>query len=427
VPARGGGVGASGVSMTLAERFWFVAGNHELRRLWIGRSTSVIGDRMFAVGAVWIAWSLTHSSVGVACIILAESLPFLAWGALQRHVTIRVGVRTLAALDLLRAGLLLALVVLPFSGVMTKACGVLLVAGIAFLTAMFEPAFRSLIPELVPGEGRQAYASFDLGGRLARIAGPLLAAAITWAGSPRVLIAADIATFLISALCLYRITEPHVAPEARQTTEPAAAVERLAGLSRALIRANGLGTVALILWWLALPAAASHHARGASTYALCIGIGAAGGILGNLLLSRSPNRHDPVVLCTAGWIAIAACIATLAANPSPIILEAISFVSGAALAGAALGFSFHAANLKKPQRDQLFQRDQVVMRTAGSSSAVAGAAALEYSPTAALAGTAVLLLMVVLMIWQSASPRSSTPRATHPAASASTPAGDGRG
>ena len=387
--------------MTLLQPFRFVAGNGDLRRVWLGRTTSVIGDRMFAVGVIWIAWTLTHSSTGVACVILAESLPFLAWGALRRHLAFQAGVRTLALLDLLRAGLLVGLLVMPYSGLATKLCSIVLVAGIAFLTAIFDPAIRSLIPELVPGEGRRAYASFDLGGRLARIAGPVLAAAITWAGSPRILIAADIATFLISALCLARTTDPQPTQASPQSLSQTPGPERLPALARALIRANGLGTFALIVWWLALPIAAAHHPRGASTYGLCIGIGAAGGIVANLLLSRAPDRHQPIALCTGGWAVTALCIGALVINPSPLLLEAISFICGAALAGAALGFSYHAASLAMLERNRLFQRDQVIMRTAGAGGAVVGGLALEYSPHLALVGTAALLAIVAGLIWRS--------------------------
>jgi putative transposase len=49
---------------------------------------------MFAVGATWIAWTLTHSSAGIACIVLAESVPFMAWGALQRRLTLRVSAKS---------------------------------------------------------------------------------------------------------------------------------------------------------------------------------------------------------------------------------------------------------------------------------------------------------------------------------------------
>jgi predicted MFS family arabinose efflux permease len=384
----------------LAQRFWLVAGNGDLRRLWVGRTTSVIGDRMFAVGVIWIAWSLTHSSAGVACVILAESLPFLAWGALRQRVTVRVGVRTLAGLDLVRASLLIGLLFLSYDGVITKACGLALVTGIAFLTAIFEPAFRSLIPELVPGEGRQAYANFDLGARLARIAGPLLAAAITWAGSPRALIAADIATFLVSAFCLARTADPHIIQAPLQQPTSQVEHERLPALARSLIRANGLGTFALIVWWLALPIASAHHARGASTYGVCVGISAAGGILANLVLSRAPNRHQPITLCAAGWAVTAVCIGALVTNPDPLLLESVSLVCGAALACTALGFSFHAASLPLSQRNHLFQQDQIVMRAAGAAGAVLGGMALAYSPHAALVATAALLATFAGSIWR---------------------------
>jgi len=383
--------------MRVGQRWRFVAGHGDLRRLWIGRTTSVIGDRMFAVGAVWLVWSLTHSSAGVACIILAESLPFLAWGVLRKYLSFEVGVRRLAVLDVARAVLLFGLLMLPFGGVVTRLVGLGLVASIAFLTAVFEPAFRTLIPELVPGEGRQAYASFDLGGRLARIAGPLLAAAITWAGSSRALLGADIATFLISALCLVRTTQPRPAP-VRQPAVQQEAV-RLPQLARALIRANGLGTFALIVWWLALPIAAAHHPHGASTYSLCIGMCAAGGIAANLLLSRAPDRHEPVVLCTAGWAVTALCVGALTLSPDPLLLQAISFMCGLALAGAALGFSFHAAGLAMPERNRLFQRDQVIMRGAGAAGAVVGGVALEYLPHVALTATAALLAVSAGLIW----------------------------
>jgi DHA3 family macrolide efflux protein-like MFS transporter len=378
-----------------------IAGSGTLRRLWVGRTTSVIGDRMFAVGAIWIAWTLTHSSAGVACIILAESVPFLAWGALQHHTQLHVGTRALIGLDLLRAVLLtsLFLCLLHPTGDAAKACAVLLVASVAFSTAIFDPAFRSLIPELAPGEGRQAYASFDLGARLARIAGPLMAAAITWAGSAQLLIVADGATFLISALCLRRMPADSVNPGAGPVERPAAEGEGAPALSRILLTANGVGAFALIVWWLALPIAAGHHAHGATTYSLCIGMGAAGGVLANLLLSRSPDQHDPVALCSLGWATAGVCIGALASAPSPALLQGISFICGAALCAAALGFSYHAASLQLRRRNQLFQRDQLITRTAGACGAVASGLMLQSRPGAVITGTAGLLLLLAGWIW----------------------------
>lgn len=385
--------GAAG--QVVAQRYRFIADNVDLRRLWVGRTTSVIGDRMFAIGTVWIAWTLTHSSVGVACIILAESVPFMAWGLLQRLIRIRIDVRALVMLDLARAGILLALVSMPLTGALTKTVAVALVAAVAFSTAIFEPAFRSLIPELVSrDDGRQAYASFDLGGRLARIAGPVLAAGITWLGSPRTLIAVDVVTFLVSAACLGRMraaTRAAIAAPGRRRRS-SVGNSGLRSLSQALLWANGVGTFALIVWWLALPIAASHHPHGATTYGICIAAGAAGGILANLVLSRAPDERQPIALCAGGWGATALCISALVLSPNPVMLEALSALCGAALCAAALGFSFHAASLELPVRNQLFQRDQVIMRTAGACGAVASGIALQYRPHAVILGAAVLLL-----------------------------------
>lgn len=385
---------------TIARRVSFVASNDGLRRLWIGRTTSVVGDRMFAVGAIWIAWTLTHSSVGVACIILAESVPFMAWGLLQRRIKLRVGVGHLVMLDALRAALLFVLLAQGLTSPASQAFALVLVASVAFSTAIFEPAFRSLIPELSPGDGRLAYASFDLGGRLARIAGPLLAAAITWQGSPKVLLAVDAVTFLVSAACLVGLTGSHAKSSvARSEQQPAAGMERLSPFSQALLVANGLGTFALIVWWLALPIAASHHSHGAMTYGLCIGMSAAGGIVANLVLGSAPDRHEPKLLSVAGWAVTGSCMLALTSNPAPLTLLALSFVCGAALCAAALGFSFHAAGLDMPVRNQLFQRDQVIMRTAGACGAIGGGLALQYRPDAVIVSAASLLIVLAVWIW----------------------------
>lgn len=61
---------------------------------------------------------------------------------------------------------------------------------------------------------------------------------------------------------------------------------------------------------------------------------------------------------------------------------------------AALGFSFHAASLEMPLRSQLFQRDQVIMRTAGACGAAVSGLALQYRPHAVILGAAALLLLV---------------------------------
>ena len=373
------------------------AGSVALRRVWIGRTTSVIGDRIFAVGAVWIAWSLTQSSLGVACVILAESVPYLIWGAVRRRV--RVTARTLVGLDVVRALLLSTLCAVPLTGPAARTFGLLLVVAVGFTTAMFEPAFRSLVPQLAARSPRRAVGRFDLGARLARVVGPLIAAAITWAGSPRLLFAADAMTFGVSALCLYRTAELRVlaepAPAPRRHTGP----QRLPRLSRALVRADGLGTAAVMTWWLALPVVAAQHDRGASTYGLCVGVGAVGGIAVNLALTGSAQRLDPALLCGAGWAATAGCLLVLAVGPTPVLLELTSFVCGAGLAAASVGFGFHAADVKKSEREQLFHRDQVLIRSAGVISAVVGAVAVDRLPSAALVAGAGLLLLVAANVW----------------------------
>jgi MFS family permease len=182
-----------------ASPIWAPLRSPAYRRLWLGQTVSVIGDKVNQIAMGVMVYERTRSlfqmGVMLAITVLPAALFAMVAGA---YVDRWHRGRTMLVADLLRAGLVL---LVPFA--VTHGIG--WAYAIAFLVAtvslFFEPAKLSLVPELVEPDVLMAANSLDSASVAASelfglALGGLLVAALTYSGA----FLFDACTYLVSAL-----------------------------------------------------------------------------------------------------------------------------------------------------------------------------------------------------------------------------------
>ena len=185
--------------------------HREFRLLWIGMSTSLVGDGVLMVGLVWQVYALTGSPAAMSAVGVALSLPQVATllfgGVLSDRLDRR---RVMLCSDLVRAASLATLAVLTLSGG-PRLWQILVIAACHGAAAgFFGPAFDGLVPELVEEEGLVAANAIDQFVRptAMQIVGPALGGALIAVSGVGWAFALDALTFTVSVGCLLAMRRP---------------------------------------------------------------------------------------------------------------------------------------------------------------------------------------------------------------------------
>src|SRR5438270_110658 len=147
------------------------------RAMWIAVLVANIGTWMQTVGAQWLLVHLPHAAILVALVQTADFLPdvlfALVGGALADVFDRR---RLLIVVQLIMASVGGALTVLTFAGQMPPALLLVFTFALGCSSVFTNPAYQSLVPELVPRHQLRAASSLaSISINLARLIGPALA------------------------------------------------------------------------------------------------------------------------------------------------------------------------------------------------------------------------------------------------------------
>jgi len=279
------------------------------RALWIVTIVSNVGTWMQNVAAAWLMTSLSQSSVMVALVQTATSLPvfFLALpaGALADVVDRR-------RLLLLTQGwmLLMALMLGAFTllNLTTPWTLLLLTFSLGVGAATNAPAWQSCIPELVPREDLPgAVALGSVGFNIARAVGPALGGLVIAAAGPGGAFVLNAISFVGVLAVLYRWRHTR-----EQNALPA---ERFVGAIRAglryarhapelqavLVRAGAFILCGAALWALLPLRSKNELGYGATGYGALLGCLGAGALIGAGVLPtlRSRLANDAMISCTS--------------------------------------------------------------------------------------------------------------------------------
>jgi MFS family permease len=184
-----------------------------LRRLFLAQFQSELGTGAAYVALVLVAYQRLHSGWAIALVLLADFLPGIVLGAPFGALADRLPRRPLLiGADLLRAGAFAALALIPsFPATVVLA----LLAGTG--GALFRPTMNAALPGLVGEEQRSpATALYGMNCSIGVTVGPALTALVLLVGPPTLMLAANSATFLLSAALLSSIRIDSDAPSPRE-------------------------------------------------------------------------------------------------------------------------------------------------------------------------------------------------------------------
>jgi MFS family permease len=319
------------------------------RRLFVGRTISLVGDGLAPVAIAFAVLDLTGSVTDLGIVLAAHSLLITALVLVGGVFADRVSPR----LAMLRADLVRMAAMGTVAG--------LLIAGVAEIwqlavlyaiegaaTAFFNPASNAILPQVVPGAKLQpATALLNLSRSLGKVAGPALAGVLLALGTPGWALAFDAATFAASAFFLFRMQAP---PLARRE-EPAFVAELRHGWKEFASRTWLWTIVASAAFTNAIffpcfqvlgPAVAKAELGGSSAWAaIAAALGVGSLIGGGLALKLRPRR--PLLVGEGFLVCVGLPIALLAipAAVAPIALAAL--VLGVSLSLAEIFYETAAA------------------------------------------------------------------------------------
>jgi MFS family permease len=172
--------------------------------LWLGQTVSELGDGAYFTALAWQVLVLTGSGAAMGAVLIAASIPRLAFLLFGGVVADRLPRRLiLLAADAGRGVAVVALAALSFLHLLhvEYLLGLALLFG--FADAFFMPAYQSIAPELVATEALpSANALSGLSRQMSGLIGPALGAALVTVVQPAGAFAFDGLTFAFSAVCL---------------------------------------------------------------------------------------------------------------------------------------------------------------------------------------------------------------------------------
>ena len=187
-----------------------VFGVHDFFLLWLGQSTSLLGDQFHSIAGAWLVLKLTGDPLALGTVLAVGGIASAIFTVIGGAVTDRISPRKLMLFsDTVRLFLSVLLAAQVFMGTLDVWMIYVysLVAGV--FSGLFAPASMSIAPRLVPPEDLQAGNSVMQGSmQLIRFVGPAVAGALI-AAFPNentgvgLAIAFDAATFIASIVTLW--------------------------------------------------------------------------------------------------------------------------------------------------------------------------------------------------------------------------------
>jgi MFS family permease len=313
------------------------------RLFFIGQLVSQAGTWMQSVAIIWVVLQLTDDGVALGLVTAAQFLPVLLLGAWAGVVADRVDRhRFMIATQCAFAAVAVGFTVLTFSE--RESLLLIYVLSLAFgvVTALDNPARRSLVVELV--SERDVPNAVGLNSALmtgARVVGPAVAGVLITTSGPRWCFLLNALTYAAVLGALLRIdrrklrTPPRVARARGQLREGFRYVWRTPELRLPLVLLTVIGTLAFE-FQVTLPLLAERTFRGdAGTFTMLYSAMSAGSVAGALWIARRTDADTRFLARSA--MAMAASMGLLAVAPNewfglaavvPVGVSSIFLISG---------------------------------------------------------------------------------------------------
>jgi Major Facilitator Superfamily len=310
----------------------------EFRLLYAGQTVSVFGDAMLILAMSFAVLDLTGSVTDVGLVLAASRAPLVLTVLAGGVVADRLPRRWLmVGADLARVGALGLTAALLIAGTAQLWQLLVLQAVTGTAAGFFYPAATGLLPVVVgPGLLQQANALRGISESVARIAGPVVAGVIVVTVSPGWAVAADAASFGVSAVTLALLRLPaHVRPAAQHFARDLADGWReftaRTWVWVTVVVAGSLGNLLTAVPTALGPGIAKEHLGGAGAWAVVGAATGAGGLIGALLVLGVRARR-PLVAANIGWGLLALWSFALAAIAPVWVIAAAALAGGLGLA-----------------------------------------------------------------------------------------------
>jgi MFS family permease len=326
------------------------------RRLFLGRTISLIGDGVTPVALAFAVLDLTGSPTDLGIVLAVHSLVLialvLAGGVVADRISPRRAMLGADATRTVSMGLIAALLLTGMAQIWELA---LLYAIDGAATALFNPASNAIVPQIVPGRRLQEANSLLSFSRWAgKVAGPAFAGVLLALGSPGTAIAVDAATFALSAACIWGVRAPGIRDEDEGESFLAELRHGWKEFSSrswmvAIVLSAAISNAIFFPIFQVLgPTVARESLSGSSSWALIMAMWGAGGLLGGLVaLSIRPRRP---LLVSEGFIVIFALPVALLAIPSTTALIAAgALIGGSTVSLAEILYDTTSAQHVPPQ------------------------------------------------------------------------------
>ena len=358
--------------------------------LWGGLALSSIGDELFAIAIAWMAVQIAGTDAswlsalrGAAA--LTGALLGGIWAERWDHR------RTMIGADLARAGLALIPVLAWGLGIMSLWMLAVPLMLMMIVNSLFEPALRASLPRIAaaPDQLQSVNALFDAIIRVARVIGPMLAAAITLLIPIEHLFTLNSITFLISAWAVMKLGKALPRQPVKATSRRAgftAGWRSLAGRSQmqAVYVCAGLGNVA---WSVGISIGMAlavvkydiqgFGVQGFAAYGLIMGAYGAGNLIsifvvGNLQIRRLYHGFTFGSVVNGLGIAIIGA-AVLYLPPEHVLTGMMVGASLAALGGPLIDISFILLIQTRFRQSEIAGLARLRFAALGASILIAGA------------------------------------------------------
>jgi MFS family permease len=324
---------------------------HTFTVLWIAMLLSNIGGWMHDVGAGWLMTTMNPSPLMVSLVQAATTLPVfllvLPAGALADIVDRR---RLLLIAKVYMTLLAAGMGVVVLAGSMTPVALLVFTLALGAGTALINPAWQAIVPQLVPRqELASAVALNSVGINISRAIGPALAGvAIASLGlaSPFLM---NAVSFLAVIGALLWWVQPTRLPRQLPAERWAAAMRaglRYARASKPLKWTLGRAIAFLVFasaYWALLPLIAREQlGGGAELYGVLVTCIGAGAVAGATVLPRLRKRYGAGRLVLVSSIGTAAVLAVFALAREPAIVAGACVLAGATWIAALSSFNVSA-------------------------------------------------------------------------------------
>ncbi|HEX3814297.1 MAG TPA: MFS transporter [Mycobacteriales bacterium] len=295
----------------------------EFRALWSAGLISDAGDWLLFVALPVVVYNLTGSALGTSLAFLVELTPGILLAPLVGRLADRWDRRRmLTAVTLLQAAALLPLLAVHGRADLPIVYATILAQ--AALVSIFDPAKNALLPTLLPADDLvSANSLVGLNQNLGRLVGGPLGGLLLAAGGLRVIVLADLASYLVSAALISRL-RPTGPATATSTDVPTSrgfwSVARGRPIRAALVVtfiaqiAQGIFVVLFVLF------VAQRLHGGSAEIGLLRGIQAVGAIAGGVVLGALTRACSPARL--TAWAAFAFGIVELVLWNAPALSTA---------------------------------------------------------------------------------------------------------